>query len=296
MSPTTSTSPAVSVGQMQIPVHDTTAGGHRPPAGAASWEEPHPGERLSFPSETTTGLSGRAAGAGVHHNAGGGCRGGMAAKGQSPYTKPGRQSLVRRQVRVRTRESQACGALAGSTPQDNSANKSVACPSPTEAIGKTTTVSTGTSTTITLTEVPKVPESAKPQLHVDTDLMSPRSPPVSQPTSPYVFTDVSNFLDADPHPDSIMEPPQIPTDGSLMTYGRAAPQEDLYGWDEELERHLSSGNDPVSARFRERDAVGGRHVKTSGPRRNLLRRVFHLNNASRSAVTSEPQRMANSPF
>ncbi|ROT34957.1 hypothetical protein SODALDRAFT_74794 [Sodiomyces alkalinus F11] len=172
--------------------------------------------------------------------------------------------LVRRQARVRTRDSLAVTSVSPTTQaQIGHAN---VCSSPTETIGKAT-VSTITSTTITSTALL---ETVRPQLNV------------------------SNFLMIGSHSGLGVEP-QTPS-GDFLVYDRAAPEEDLYGWDEELERHLTTGSVPVGpGQFRDPDAVDGRrHARASGPRRNLLRRVFHRSHASQDAVTSESRRTSNS--
>lgn len=308
MSPTTSTSPAVSF--FDFPM-DHSLG--MSPFGP--WEEPHPGRRLSYPFETASDLAGRAVGACAPHPSTGcgGSRGGMAAKGHSPNNihRPSRPWLVRRHARLRTRDQPiVLPAGAASSVDCSQASTLVTESSSTTAttIGTARNASTSSVGSATASVAASVAASistrasAKPQLSLDTDVNSSTAKsPVAHPASPYIFADVSNFLGVSGAPDSGVGPVlETPSDDSSLSH--AAPKNDLYGWDAELERHVPPGSAvpaPCSAfssnGYDDYDGLGirqGPRSATAGPKRSLLRRVFHMNNAaaaSREGIIVEPQ-------
>ncbi|KAL0782763.1 hypothetical protein CaCOL14_000669 [Colletotrichum acutatum] len=98
------------------------------------------------------------------------------------------------------------------------------------------------------------------------ELPLPASPPID-----CRFTDFSNLLGINVHPPPEDEAVAMPND-EPAPYCRAAPDEDLYGWDAELERQSQQSSPvlpcPCDADYQYR--------RTSMTKRSLLHRVFSM--------------------
>lgn len=274
------------------------------------WEEPHPGQRLSCPTDTTTDRGERtmAGGVGVPH-AVGVCRGDMTAKGygllyRSSY--PPRQWLPRRHARIKIRKTALLKPLTIPTrvPEeaDTKAEGTAPPPRPSYGVGATAPgmpvlppLDFGGGTPIA---------DAAQSLEVDTDAESDAESATEVATAASICetdgdestircavspalrpSDFSNFLGIMMGVDG--------SDGSSVTivdsdaFSHAAHEDDLYGWEAELDRKSGAtisvhGTDICYCdRFQYRRANGGR--------RSLLHRVFSLGSASKDDLILPPR-------
>ncbi|EFQ33445.1 uncharacterized protein GLRG_08724 [Colletotrichum graminicola M1.001] len=203
----------------------------------------------------------------------------MAAKELNPY-RNSRPWLVRRPIRVRSRTlvplkittEIANDAKLAKTP----AIGSVSVPSPVSAN-------------------PAAPEVSSEQTEGDAEPaaaavdVKPNELPL--PMSPSIdcrFTDFSNLLGISVQPPPEEEPVVVATT-ETGSYCRAAPDEDIYGWDAELERQ-SRLTRPVLACAYDQDC---QYRRTSITKRSLLHRVFSMGNSPRDLDDMEVRRASS---
>ncbi|GKT49428.1 uncharacterized protein ColSpa_09609 [Colletotrichum spaethianum] len=252
------------------------------------WEEPHPGRRLPLTAaEEASRDAEKMALAGSQH-IDGGCNGGMAAKELNPY-RNSRPWLVRRPIRVRSRTPVplkittqiADDAKLAPMP----AVRIIGAPSPAMA-----TPAVPEAVPETESETPDAEVGAEPAAAaaaaVDlkpSELPLPASPPID-----CQFTDFSNLLGI-----SVQPPPEeesvVVANSETGSYCHAAPDEDIYGWDAELERQ-SQHSSPTLACPYDQDY---QYRRTSMTKRSLLHRVFSMGNSPKDFDSMEVRRASS---
>lgn len=244
-----------------------------------TWEEPHPGRRLSYHGP---GSGERAVGAGLLQTNEGG-RGGMAAKREIPYRQHGK--LVRKNIKIRTRvpkpitiSTKVTGELGVKSAPIPETQSMLSSPASTRmllsAAIRTEEHVPDPIDTETETEVEG---EADAQMSCDeTDIDGASTPTLTGPPVPFALTDFSNLLgitlDAGDDRDSV-------TVVDPDAFCHAGASEDMYGWEAELERKLQPGTPCTCDHTLEyrRGWIGGK--------RGLLHRVFSLGQAPRELST-----------
>ncbi|KAK1966994.1 hypothetical protein LY78DRAFT_680518 [Colletotrichum sublineola] len=203
----------------------------------------------------------------------------MAAKELNPY-RNGRPWLVRRPIRVRSRTPAplkitteiADDAKLTGTP----AIKSVGVPSPVPV-------------------APAAPEVLREKTEGDDEpaattlqVKPSELPLLMSPSIDCQFTDFSNLLGISVQPPPEEEPVAVASTGT-GSYCRAAPDEDIYGWDAELKRQ-SRHTSPVLACPYDQDC---QYRRTSVTKRSLLHRVFSMGNSPRDFDDMEVRRASS---
>ncbi|KAK1998890.1 hypothetical protein LX36DRAFT_575438 [Colletotrichum falcatum] len=204
----------------------------------------------------------------------------MAAKELNPYRSSSRPWLVRRPIRVRSRTPVplkitteiANDAKLAETPSIRRigvASPAPATPATPEVLGEET-------------EGDAEPAAAA---------LEAKPSEQSLPASPSInceFTDFSNLLgiSVQPPPD---EGPAVVANTETGSYCRAAPDEDIYGWDAELERQ-SQHTSPVLACSYDQDC---QYRRTSLTKRSLLHRVFSMATCPRDFDDMEVRRASS---
>ena len=254
------------------------------------WEEPHPGQRLSFSHEVDKGRAERqAAGVGLLHQINLGGRGGMAAKGLRPFHQNGK--LVRRNIRLRTRSS-ATKAGDHSPPvagEKRAANGQAPANDDTESSSYTSTVKLLSPVTSVTTYRPgsgndtEMETATVGEVGQTEDDASPSKVTVLSRTSPCALTDFSNLLgimvETGDEEDSmtVVDPDAVRT---------PSVDEDMYGWEAELRRKSD-----LSRSVSDSSPLGiypahqtYRYRRTNGNKRNLLHRVFSMGTNPRESA------------
>lgn len=261
MPSTTSTTPATSSSHLPLDGFSRVRHLFNP------WEEPHPGKRLPLAASEAGSEIKKVAFAGPQYINNGGCKGGMAAKEFSAYHNP-RPWMVRRPIRVRSRTNTPAPLRITTEISEDAKlkpisvhNMGIISPAvPTTAIPAAVTGSSGEPTGRSFTD-----ELAAKEIDAS-ELPLPASPPIDCP-----FTDFSNLLGINVHPPPEDEAVAMPND-EPASYCHAALDEDLYGWDAELERQSQQSSPilpyPCDADYQYR--------RTSMTKRSLLHRVFSM--------------------
>lgn len=238
-----------------------------------SWEEPHPGSPIRLDP------------GGVHS---GSSRGGMTAKGYGPYAR-GKPSGARRRSRIRARSMVVKPLEIPSRVQEKEQHqpeiRSAPLPmSPLLTLGETLRMKSLASNNSAATILSPVADAASEagsgvtlrtsgEELLTTDPKAIPSPAL--PTPSLTFTDFSNFagetVDANP-----------PGFGALTVYdpesfGDAFPEQDMYGWDAELERKLQEGYQIETCNVR----------PPLGLKRGFIQRVFSFGGTPRDIHFSE---------
>ncbi|KAJ0298987.1 hypothetical protein COL516b_009542 [Colletotrichum fioriniae] len=261
MPSTTSTTPATSSSHLPLDGFSRVRHLFNP------WEEPHPGKRLPLAASEAGSEIKKVAFAGPQYINNGGCKGGMAAKEFSAYHNP-RPWMVRRPIRVRSRTNTPAPLRITTEISEDAKlkpisvhNMGIISPAvPTTAIPAAVTGSSGEPTGRSFTD-----ELAAKEIDAS-ELPLPASPPIDCP-----FTDFSNLLGINVHPPPEDEAVAMPND-EPASYCHAALDEDLYGWDAELERQSQQSSPilpyPCDADYQYR--------RTSMTKRSLLHRVLSM--------------------
>ncbi|KZL86920.1 regulator of g-protein signaling [Colletotrichum incanum] len=279
MPSTTSTTPATSSSHLPLDGFSRVRHLFNP------WEEPHPGKRLPLTAaEEVSRDSEKAALAGSQH-VDGGRNGGMAAKELNSY-RNSRPWLVRRPIRVRSR-----------TPAPLKITTEIADDAKLAPMPAVRNVGVPFPTMATPAIPPAVleAESEKPDAAVDaqpaaaaavddgpSELPLPASPPID-----CQFTDFSNLLGI-----SVQPPPEesvVIANNETETHCHAAPDEDIYGWDAELERQ-SQHSSPILSCPYDQDY---QYRRTSMTKRSLLHRVFSMGNSPKDFNDIEVRRASS---
>ncbi|KAJ0338397.1 hypothetical protein KNSL1_012457 [Colletotrichum chrysophilum] len=227
------------------------------------WEEPHPGKRL--PLAGANQETEKVANAGSYH-LNGGRRGGMAAKELTPYN-PNRPWLVRRPIRVRARTNTPVPLKITTEISEDHDAKSAPRPAVRDihvhsAMETTATVNDECESGTEKTDAHIVNVSGKADMK-PSDLPLPASPPID-----CQFTDLSNLLGINVHSEE-----NIAVDNAEPgTYCHVAPDEDLYGWDAELDRQSKQSSPPLPCQYDHEY----QYRRTSLTKRSLLHRVFSM--------------------
>ncbi|KAK2032163.1 hypothetical protein LX32DRAFT_583385 [Colletotrichum zoysiae] len=199
----------------------------------------------------------------------------MAAKDLNPYRTSSRPWLVRRPIRVRSRTPVPLKVTTEATDDlkvaETPAMRSVGVPSPSPAATASSPVVSSEKT-----EGGAKPAVAAREIN-PSDLPLPTSP-----SNDCKFTDFSNLLGINVQPPPEGDPMVVDNTG-IGSYCRAAPDEDIYGWDAELERQgrLTS---PVMANPYDEAC---QYRRTSVTKRSLLHRVFSMGNSPRDFDDNE---------
>ncbi|WQF81465.1 hypothetical protein CDEST_06479 [Colletotrichum destructivum] len=265
MPSTTSTTPATSSSHLPLDGFSRVRHLFNP------WEEPHPGKRLPLTvAEEASRDSEKVALVGSQH-IDGGCNGGMTAKELNPY-RNSRPWLVRRPIRVRSRtpaplkittEIADDAKLESMPPVQN-----VVVPSPAMATPAIPAAIPEADVEKPDAEAMAVPAAAAADVK-SSEMPLPTSPPID-----CQFTDFSNLLGISVQPPSEEEAvPIVQSENS--SYCHAAPDEDIYGWDAELERQSQHSSPTLSCPY-DHDY---QYRRTSMTKRSLLHRVFSMGNA-----------------
>jgi len=252
----------------------------------SNWEEPHPGQRLSFPLEAGPIRDVGNAAIGLYQTYED-VRGDMAAKGLRPFRYNGK--LVRRNIRVRTRNL---------TP--NAPKTSHPIPAGNESGGveisknhkddRSSTISTAkllsTATSLTHThergsDTEAGTTTTSNACPAETELGHHATASVVNRIISYDLTDLSNYLGivADTGDrDSITV---IDSDSTHVP-----SVEDLYGWEASLERKLLTGSGMPGPESVNPNFIDGnyRYRQVNGNKRSLLHRVFNLGNGPRDTL------------
>ncbi|KAI8247367.1 hypothetical protein K4K57_012993 [Colletotrichum sp. SAR 10_99] len=227
------------------------------------WEEPHPGKRL--PLAGANQETEKVANAGSYH-LNGGRRGGMAAKELTPYN-PNRPWLVRRPIRVRARTNTPVPLKITTEISEDHDAKSAPRPAVRDihvhsTMETTATVNDECESGTEKTDAHIVNVSGKAGMK-PSDLPLPASPPID-----CQFTDFSNLLGINVHSEE-----NIAVDNAEPgTYCHVAPDEDLYGWDAELDRQSKQSSPPLPCQYDHEY----QYRRTSLTKRSLLHRVFSM--------------------
>ncbi|OHE90402.1 hypothetical protein CORC01_14302 [Colletotrichum orchidophilum] len=260
MPSTTSTTPATSSSHLPLDGFSRVRHLFNP------WEEPHPGKRLPLAASEASSETKKVAFTGPQHINIGGCKGGMAAKEFGAYHNA-RPWMVRRPIRVRSRtNTPAPLRITTDIPEDAKLK-----PIPVHHVG------TLSPAVVTPAISPAVlDDSGETDSKVTDDLAAnevdasklplPASPPID-----CRFTDFSNLLGINIHPPPEDEAVAMPTE-EPTSYCHAVPDEDLYGWDAELERQ-SQQSSPILPYPCDDDY---QYRRTSMTKRSLLHRVFSM--------------------
>ena len=239
-----------------------------------SWEEPHPGSPIRLdPGGVYSGSS----------------RGGMTAKGYGPYAR-GKPSGARRRSRIRARSAAVKPLEIPSRVQEKEQQhqpeiRSAPLPmSPLLTLGETLLMkgpASNNSPAMTLSPVADAASEAGSGATLRTsgeELLTTDPKDIPSPALPapcLTFTDFSNFagetVDANP-----------PGFGELTVYdpesfGDAFPEQDMYGWDAELERKLQGGYQIETCNVR----------PPLGLKRGFIQRVFSFGGTPRDIHFSE---------
>ena len=286
-----------------------------PGSGLGVWEEPHPGRRLCYPPDAAA----RAASSAVGAHPGGICGGDMAAKGsrqKHDYRVHPRQWLVRRQVRVRVRNSllrtltipkdggQAEPVLrsvaVGSTHQHSLSDTypppvSAADPIGNTAAGGSAAAEAGRADMETETDCgSSVTEVAS---RMSTSDVAEDASTIRGPLSPVVVSPGLHFSDFSNHLGIHLEPDFDDDGGSVVTavdpecLSRVTAGDDTYGWEAELSRKISG--EALPAQHGPCCCTRCQYRRASGYRRGLLHRVFNLSHASKQAAAAAQPRDTN---
>ncbi|KAE9573132.1 hypothetical protein CGCF415_v013181 [Colletotrichum fructicola] len=257
MLPSTSTTPATSTSHLPLDSLSRVRHLFNP------WEEPHPGKRL--PLAGANQETEKVANAGSYH-LNGGRRGGMAAKELTPYN-PNRPWLVRRPIRVRARTNTPVPLKITTEISEDHDAKSAPRPAVRDihvhsAMETTATVNDECESGTEKTDAHIVNVSGKADMK-PSDLPLPASPPID-----CQFTDLSNLLGINVHSEE-----NIAVDNAEPgTYCHVAPDEDLYGWDAELDRQSKQSSPPLPCQYDHEY----QYRRTSLTKRSLLHRVFSM--------------------
>ncbi|KAK1719899.1 hypothetical protein BDP67DRAFT_392832 [Colletotrichum lupini] len=191
----------------------------------------------------------------------------MAAKEFSAYHNP-RPWMVRRPIRVRSRTNTPAPLRITTEISEDAKLKPISV----QNMGITPPAAP------TLAMPPAVPEdSGEPTGRGVCDELTTKEVDASQlplPVSPPIdcrFTDFSNLLGINVHPPPEDEAVAMAND-EPVSYCHAAPDEDLYGWDAELERQ-SQQSSPILPCSCDDDY---QYRRTSMTKRSLLHRVFSM--------------------
>lgn len=273
MPPTTSTTPATSSTHLPLDGFSRVRHLFNP------WEEPHPGSRFPLTAAEGASRASEKVALAASRHVDGGCNGGMAAKELNPY-RNSRPWLVRRPIRVRSRTPvpfKITTEIANDAKlTEMPAFGSVGVPSPASANHA-------------------VPEALSDKIKGDAapaaaalDVKPSELPLPMSPSIDCKFTDFSNLLGIRVQPPPEEEPVVVATTGA-GSYCRAASDEDIYGWDAELERQ-SRLTSPVLACPYDQDY---QYRRTSITKRSLLHRVFSMGNSPRGFDDMEVRRASS---
>ncbi|KAK2061652.1 hypothetical protein LY76DRAFT_643836 [Colletotrichum caudatum] len=202
----------------------------------------------------------------------------MAAKDLNPYRSSSRPWLVRRPIRVRSRTpvllKVTTEAADDSKVAETPAMRSVGVPSPSPAA---INGAPGVSSEKT--------EGGAEQAAAVREINPSELPLPMSPSNDCKFTDFSNLLGISVQPPPEDDPMAVDNTG-IGSYCRAAPDEDIYGWDAELERQgrLIS---PFLANPYDEDC---QYRRTSFTKRSLLHRVLSMGNCPRDFDENEARR------
>ncbi|KAG7048019.1 regulator of G-protein signaling [Colletotrichum scovillei] len=261
MPSTTSTTPATSSSHLPLDGFSRVRHLFNP------WEEPHPGKRLPLAASEAGSEIKKVAFAGPQHINNGGCKGGMAAKEFSAYHNP-RPWMVRRPIRVRSRTNTPAPLRITTEISEDAKLKPI-------SVHKMGIISPAAPTPAIPPAVPE--DSGEPTGRGVCDEFTAKEVDASQlplPASPPIdcrFTDFSNLLGINVHPPPEDEAVAMAND-EPASYCHAAPDEDLYGWDAELERQ-SQQSSPILPYACDDDY---QYRRTSMTKRSLLHRVFSM--------------------
>lgn len=205
------------------------------------WEEPHPGNKLSYSMDVSAGRCGENDGDGTDHTDGGCTRGAMAAKGDLSYhyTANGihRPWQVRRDIRARARShlpkpltisgQEGCeGPETRSAPLmrvvDSTFNSNIVSP-----------IHIGAPTIESVTSTLNMDIDSDTEVGIDCD-QSTIAAETSSISSPGHLTDFSNHLGIHMRSEDSDDASITVVDSDAFSH--MSPDSDLYGWDAELDR------------------------------------------------------------
>ncbi|KAK1985082.1 hypothetical protein LZ30DRAFT_584899 [Colletotrichum cereale] len=204
----------------------------------------------------------------------------MAAKEPNPY-RSSRPWLVRRPIRVRSRTPVPLKITTEITDDTKVAAtpavRSVGVPSP----ASVTPAAPGAVSE-------RIEGDAEPAAAPALDVKPSELPLPTSPSIDCQFTDFSNLLGISVQPPPEEESAVVANTGT-GSYCRAVPDEDIYGWDAELERQ-SRHSSPVLAYPYDQDY---QYRRTSVTKRSLLHRVFSMGNCPRDFDDMEVRRASS---
>jgi hypothetical protein len=253
------------------------------------WEEPHPGLRLSFPLEASSGWDERTAVSDISQTDEGG-RGDMAVKGHGPYHSGGK--LVRRSIKVRTRNFTPKPITIPTHVSEEPESKSAPLPQLRSVLSSPTSTIKVKSPAATISthvmEVDADLETGPPTRCEDADCSDQPTP--MSPKLPCGLKDLSNLL-------GITIEPEIEQDLITVIDPEAAslttPDDDMYGWEAELDRKAQVGvpsPGPVDLYNCDEHL---QYRRANGNKRSLLHRVFSLGGSPRDVPLNERRASAS---